>query len=120
MSPCSFAALRKDAQALLALINTLPKQELQQRLHMIFVSDPVHGPLAVGWMCQQMMKACPRQDAPFWRSQIEACKRAARSCLKVREGWEAYGMTPWEVVHHQGFYRRLALPRYDSEPDLHK
>ena len=116
--PCSFAALRKDAQALLALINTLPQTEWQQRLHKIFVSDPVQGPLAVAWMCQQMMKACPRQSVSFWRSQIEACNRAARSGHKVRLGWEAYGMTPWEVVHHRGFYRRPALPRYRSEPDL--
>ena len=94
MSPCSFAALRKDAQALLALINTLPRREWETRLRGLFVRDPVQGPLAVAWLCQQMMKACPRQDAPFWRSQIDACKRAARVGHKLRRGWEAHGMTP--------------------------
>ena len=95
MSPCSFAALRKDAQALLALINTLSQREWEQKLHKIFVSDPVQGPLAVAWLCQQMMKACPHQSAPFWRSQIDACKRAARVGHKVRRGWETYDMTPY-------------------------
>ena len=118
MSLCSFAALRKDAQALLALINTLSRREWEQRLHGIFVSDPVQGPLAVAWLCQQMMKACSHQSAPFWRSQIDACKHAARAGHKVRCGWEAYGMTPYEVCMHRGYFRRPTLPRYNSEPVL--
>ena len=120
MSLCSFAALRKDAQALLALINTLSQREWEQKLHKIFVSDPVQGPLVVGWVCAQMMKAGPHKHAPFWQSQIDACKHAARCGHRVRQGWEAYGMTPWEVVHHRGYYRRPLLPRYGSEPDLRK
>ena len=56
MSVCSFAALRKDAQALLALINTLSRREWEQKLHKIFVSDPVQGPRAVAWMLQQLLK----------------------------------------------------------------
>ena len=102
MSLCSFAALRTDAQALLALINKLPQREWEKRLHGISVRDPVQGPLAVGWLCQQMMKACPRQDAPFSRIQIDACKHAARFGHRVRCGWEAYGMTPYEVCTHRG------------------
>ena len=65
MSLCSFAALRKDAQALLALINTLSQREWEQKPHKIFVSDPVQGPLAVAWMLQQMLKASTHQDAPL-------------------------------------------------------
>ena len=65
MSLCSFAALRKDAQALLALINKLPQREWEKRLHGIFVRDPVQGPLAVAWMLQQVHKASTRQDAPL-------------------------------------------------------
>ena len=106
MSLCSFAALRNDAQALLAMINTLPQSDFEQR------------PLAVAWLCQQMMKAWPRQDAPFRRSQIDACKRAARVGHKVRCGWEAYGMTPYEVCMHRGYFRRPILLRCNSEPDL--
>ena len=49
MSRCSVAALRKVAQATLAVINTLPQKDFEQRLHRVFVSDPVHGPLAVVW-----------------------------------------------------------------------
>ena len=118
MSLCSFAALRTDAQALLALINKLPQREREKRLHGIFVRDPVQGPLAVGWVLQQMMKACPHQSAPFWRGQIDACKQAARVGHKVKRGWEAYGMTPYEVCMHRGYFRRPILPRYSSEPVL--
>ena len=78
MSLCSFADLRKDAHALLALISTLSRREWEQKLHKIFVSDPVLGPLAVAWMLQQVLKTSTRQDAPFWCSQIDACKQAAR------------------------------------------
>ena len=118
MSLCSFAALRKDAQALLALMNTLPQREWEKRLHGIFVRDPVQGPLAVAWLCQHMMKVCPHQSAPFWRGQIDACKHAARVGHKVRCGWEAYGMTPYEVCTHRGYFRHPILPRYNSEPVL--
>ena len=119
-SPCSYDALRQDAQALLALINTLPAAQWEQRLHQHFVSHDVQGPLVVAWLCQQMMKAGPHKDAPFWQSQIDACKHAARCGHRVRQGWEAYDMTPWEVVHHRGYYRKPLLPRYGSEPDLRK
>ena len=118
MSLCFFAALRKDAQALLALISTLPRREWEQKLHKISVSDPVQGPLAVAWMLQQVLKASTRQDAPFWCRQIDACKHAARVGHKVRCGWEAYGMTPYEVCMHRGYFRHPILPRYNSEPDL--
>ena len=118
MSLCSFAALRKDAQALLAGINTLPQKDFEQGLHRIFVSDPVQGPLAVAWMLQQMMKASTSQDAPFWCGQIDACKHAARVGHKVRCGWEANGMTPYEVCTHRGYFRHPILPRYNSEPVL--
>ena len=102
MSLCSFAALRKDAQALLAVINTLPQRECEQRLHKIFVSDSVQGPLAVAWLCQQMMKACPHQSA------LDACKHAARVGHRVRH----------EVCMHRGYFRHPLLPRYKSEPVL--
>ena len=118
MSFCSFAALRNDAQALLAMSNTLPQSDFEQRLHEIFVRDPVQGPLAVAWMLQQMLKASTHQSAPFWRGQIDACKHAARVGHKVRCGWEAYGMTPYEVCMHRGYFRHPLLPRYNSEPVL--
>ena len=118
MSLCSFAALKKEGQALLALINTLPQREWEKRLLGIFVRDPVQGPLVAAWVLQQMMKACPPQSAFFWRGQINACKHAARVGHKVRSGWEAYGMTPYEVCMHRGYFRHPLLPRYNSEPVL--
>ena len=118
MSLCSFAVLRKDAQALLALISTLSRREWEQKLHKIFVSDPIQWPLAVAWMLQQVFKASTRQGARFWCSQIDACMHAARVGHKVRCGWEAYGMTPYEVCMHRGYSRHPILPRYNSEPVL--
>ena len=118
MSLGSFAEMRKDAKALLALINTLSRREWEQKLHKIFVSDPVQRPLAVAWMLHQVLKASTRQHAPFWRSQIDACKQAARAGHRVRCGWEAYGMTPYEVCMHRGYFRHPILPRYNSEPVL--
>ena len=118
MSHCSFADLRKEAQALVALINTLPQREFEKRLLGIFVRDEVQGPLVVAWVLQQMMKASTSQSAPFWRGQIDACKHAARVGHKVRRGWEAYGMAPYEVCMHRGYFRHPLLLRYNSEPVL--
>ena len=69
-------------------------------------------------MLQQLLKVSLRHDAPFWRSQIDACKQTARFGHKVRCGWEAYGMTPYEVCMHRGYFRHPILPRYNSEPVL--
>ena len=117
-SPCSYAVLRKRAVALLALIRFLPEKEWQRRLHQIFMSDEVQGPLVVAWMCQQMMNAGSPKSAPFGQSQIDACKHTARLNIQVRRGWEAYGMTPYDVCTHRGYYRQPILPRYNSEPAI--
>ena len=118
MSRCCYAVLKKRAQALLAVINHLPQKEWERRLDRIYMSDEIQGPLVVAWMCQQMMKASSHKDAPFWQSQIDMCKRAARTSHQVRRGWEEYGMTPYEVCMHRGYYRHPILPRYHSEPNL--
>ena len=70
------------------------------------------------YLLQQLLKISPAENAGFWHSQIEACKEAARVGLKVRRGWEAYGMTPYEVCMHRGYYKHPILPRYNSEPNL--
>ena len=80
MSLCSFAALRKDAQALLALISTLPRRAWEQKLHKIFVSDPVQGPLAVAWMLQQVFKAS-RWWRPLTRAAVAPVTRQGRGLL---------------------------------------
>ena len=63
-------------------------------------------------------EACPPKNAPFWTSQIDACKHAARTSHKVRRGWEDSGMTPYEVCMHRGYYKNPILPRYNSEPNV--
>ena len=118
MPPCSYAGLRKRAQALLAQIHTLPQSEWQRRLHQIFMSDEIQGPLVVAWMCPAHDESRSPKSAPFWQSQIDMCKRAARTSHQVRRGWEEYGMTPYEVCMHRGYYRNPILPRYNSEPIL--
>ena len=101
MSLCSFAVLRKEAVELLAQISSLPQEEFSRKLHQNYTRDDVSGPLAVMYLLQQLLKISPAENAGFWYSQIEACKEAARVGLKMRHGWEAYHMTPWEVVHWQ-------------------
>ena len=118
MSPCSYAVLKKRAQALLAVINHLPQREWEQKLDRIYMSDEIQGPLVVAWMCQQMMKACPPKHAAFWETVIDGCKHAARNSHQIKAGWEAYGMTPYEVYIHRGYYKHPILPRYHSEPNL--
>ena len=113
MSACSFADLRKGAVELLAQLPRLPQKEFERKLHKICVRDDVSGPLAVAYLLQQMLKISPAENAGFWLSQIEACKEAARVGLKVRRGWEAYGMTPGEGVHGQG---PKQIARDNSEP----
>ena len=113
MSHCSLEDLRKEAVGLLAQLPRLPQREFERKLHQLFVRDDVSGPLAVMYLLQQLLKISPAENAEFWLSQIEACKKAARVGLKVRHGWEAYGMTPWEVVHWQP---PKQLARYNSEP----
>ena len=120
MSRSCFADLRKDAQALLALINIVTQREWERRLDKIYMSDDVQGPLALAWMLSQILKISTQKDAPFWLSQIDACKHAARVAHKLRRGYAAYGMSPYEVCMHQGYYRDPILPRYNSEPVLRK
>ena len=117
MSHCSLDVLRKEAVELLAHINRLPQREIEKKLHRIFVSDDVNGPLAVMYLLQQMLKISPAAGAQFWHSQIQACKEAARVGLKVRHGWGAYGMTPFEVVHWRP---PKQLARYNSEPQINE
>ena len=117
MSVCSFADLRKEAVGLLAQLNRLPQREFERKLHRIFVRDDVSGPLAVMYLLQQLLKISPAENAEFWHSQIQACKEAARVGLKVRHGWAAYGMTPYEVVHWRP---PKQLARYNSEPQINE
>ena len=90
MSHCSLDVLRKEAVELLAQINRLPQRAFEKKLHRLFVSDDVNGPLAVMYLLQQMLKISPAAGAQFWHSQIQACREAARVGLKVRHGWGAY------------------------------
>ena len=113
MSPCCFAELRKEAVALLALINILPQREFSRRLFKIYTRDDVSGPLAVAHLLQQLLKISSAEDAKFVHSQIEVCRKAAQEGLRVRLGWEPYGMTPWQVVHYQP---PKQMARYNSEP----
>ena len=113
--PSCYAALRQDAQELLAALPHLNQREWEKRLRTLFNGDPVLGPLATAWMLSQALKASSKEDAPFWQSQISACKRTAQISHKLHRANEAWGMTPWEVVHHTP---HRPLPRYNSAPAL--
>ena len=87
MSDYCFAVLQQEAIELLAQINRLSEKEFKRRLHQIFVRDDVSGPLAVAYLLKQMLKISHAENAGFWRSQINACNKAAHVGLKIRRGW---------------------------------
>ena len=115
MYRCSYADLRKDAVALLALINVLPQAAWERRMRALFFKDVVQGPIARAWMFQQVRKICSAAELPWWQAQMDACTLAARDAPKLRRGNDQWGMSCWDVVHHKPA-RQLA--RYNSEPTL--
>ena len=110
MSPSSYADSRKDAVALLALINVLPQAAWERRMTALFLKDDVQGPIACAWMLQQIRRICSAAEQPWWQAQINACTLAARIAHKLH-----HGMSCWDVVHHKPA-RQLA--RYNTEPVL--
>ena len=90
--PSCYAALRQDAQELLAALPHLNQREWERRLRTLFNGDPVLGPLATAWMLSQALKASSKEDAPFWQSQISACKRTAQ--ISHKSGQRGLGYDP--------------------------
>ena len=115
MHPSSFDALRREAQVLLSQLSTLPRAEWERKLNKLARRNQQNSPLPLAWLFRQGLKASTREEAPFWHSQVDACLRAARISHQIQAGWKQYGMTPWDVVHHQP---HRPLPRYHSEPLL--
>ena len=108
-------ALQKEARELISLLPRLTQLEWEKRLRSLFNRDPVMGPLATAYLLSQALKICSVEEAPFWQCQIDLCKRTAKISQKLHRANEAWGMTPYEVVHHKWPH---ALPRFNSEPTL--
>ena len=107
---------RRQAVALLAQINKLSQAQFQQRLHQLFNSHEIAGPLAVAWMLRQMKKICPETEMWFWDGQISACEYAAKVSHRVQAGWKQYGLnSPYDVLEWRP---PPQLARYKSEPVL--
>ena len=85
---------------LLSQINRLPQHVFTKELRRIQAADDVAGPLACAHLLRQMMKICPAREArSFWQSQIDACARASKISLKIRRGWEVFGVeSAYDVV----------------------
>ena len=115
MSLFSYADLRKDAVAVLALIDALPQAAWEWRVRALFLMDDVQGPIACAWMFQELRKICSAADQPWWQAQINAWTLAARIAHKLRRGNDQWGMSCWKVVHHKPAWQ---LARYNSEPIL--
>ena len=85
-----------------------------KELKRIHAADDVAGPLACAHLFRQMKKISGEEK--FWESQIEACTRASKICLKIRRGWESFGeQCAYDVVFPR---KQPWLPRYHSEPLL--
>ena len=71
------------------------------------------GALAVAHILKQMRKIAPRREVGFWDLQIEQCMRTARISAKIRQGWQQFGMSPYDVLAHRC---PKQVPRYHSVP----
>ena len=100
------------------LLQTLPsgREAFIRHLHRVRSEDPVQGPMNLHWLCSALAAACPPGTGrTYFLNLAEQCMHEAVVMRRVRQGWEKYRMTPWEVVHHTA---KPAIPRYCSEPTL--
>ena len=97
-------------------MRALPPQKIfEKQLKKLYLSDSVKGPELVGKYLQKLAYRLPAgKDRNFLLNQADNARNDAHLMKRLKKGWEQYGMTPWEVVHH----RAVHLPRYHSEPTL--
>ena len=108
-----YTDLKKESLALLTQINVLDRNTFQRRLAKLLREDEIGGPLAVAHILKQMRKIAPRREVGFWDLQIEQCMRAARISATIRQGWQPFGMSPYDVLAHRC---PKQVPRYHSVP----
>ena len=114
MSHVCYKDLKKGSLALLSQINVQDRNTFQRRLAKLFREDEIGGPLAVAHILKQMRKIAPRREVGFWDMQIAPCQRAARVSVKIRQGWQQFGLpTVYDVLAYQP---PKQLPRYHSVP----
>ena len=92
----------------------LPPQDVFERqLKKLYHSDSIQGPKMVAKYLETLARRLPYgKDRRFLLNQADTARNDAHLMKRLKKGWNRYGMTPWEVVHHKAVH----LPRYHSEP----
>ena len=92
------------------------KQDFIRQIKTMHTEHPVQGPLNLHWCFSALARALPPGTGQeYFQKVAETSLREAVTMRRVRQGWEKYQMTPWEVVHHKP---EPQLARYCSEPIL--
>ena len=92
------------------------QREFERRLKNLYATDTVLGPRAVALALKALAVGCPPEGRQFFLSQMRRALKDSERMLKVKRGWEQYGVSdPWWVVHHAP---EKPLARYNSEPSL--
>ena len=90
-----------------------PRDVFEKRLKKLYYSDSIKGPEMVAKYLQTLAYRLPSgKDRRFLLNQADNARNDAYLMKRLKKGWNRYGMTPWEVVHHKAAH----LPRYHSEP----
>ena len=101
------------------LLKTLPsnREAFIRHLKKMKSEDPIHGPMNLHWCFSALARALPPGTGQDYF--LEVAKTSLREGVamrRLRQGWEQFGRSPWEVVHHRP---EPWIPRYHSEPTLH-
>ena len=75
------------------------------------------GPLNLHWLFSELARVLPPGTGrDYFLETAKTSLREAVAMRRVRQGWEKYGLQPYDVVHHRA---EPWIPRYHSEPTLH-
>ena len=104
---------------LIRLLPTIQKKEFERRMRQLYMTDSVEGPEAVAWGLHILAMKCESgTHRNFFLEQMDLARDDAALMRRIQKGWKQFGVTdPWWVVHDNC---NAQLPRYNSEPDLHR
>ena len=114
---CKESSSQKKCMALLLrMMLHIPQETFERRMKGIYNSHSVDGPEAISWgLLVMSWQTPPGKDRKFFLNQKGKADTDAAQMKRVMKGWQKYGMTPFEVVHHSP---PSPIARYQSEPNF--
>ena len=115
---CADAKTHSKEKRCMALILTLlfrgklTEASLHKRMKQLYFTG-IEGMEAVAWGMQMLATLEQGKERRWFLEQMDAARNQAAVMKKIRKGWMAYGMTPYEVLSHRV---PPQIPRYQSEP----